>query len=150
MKMEKISDIPANGAIYSDGSFIHYIEHMHVLKNGSCDVFGLVYMTMTIEQSNNFLYENIEDIRKLVRKDYLFRTQPYTIQEIGKTTKENFEETKTEYVDKLCSSLYRNTVELNVITAKVLFSGWQAGKFFWNAEMRDFFNQKKHLFGDVA
>ncbi|MCP1248850.1 hypothetical protein [Gluconobacter oxydans] len=148
--MDTIKDIPKGGVIYNDGQFVHYVEHLHMLKYGSSDVFGLLFCSMTIEQANRCLDDIIESLRKLARQDYLFRTQPYTIQEIGKTTKENFEEKKLDYVVDLEKFLNRNTVEYHFGTCKIPFSGWQKGRFFWNASMRDFFNSRKHLFGGAV
>jgi len=145
----EFKDIINDGRVYNDGYNVYVIEHFQMLKNGACNAYCIIFLKMNIEQENNNLHQNIDNLKKLSRKDYLFRTQPYTIQQLGKTTKDNFEEFKNKYLDNLELSLKENAEEYNFQTGKVLFGGWQEKKFFWNAEMRDFFNEKKGYFKGV-
>lgn len=144
--MNKISDIPEDGVLYNDGNHVYFIEHCCITHTRSGSVYGLIFMKMTIEQSNLYSMRNRENLHKLARSKYFFRTQKETIEILGKTTKENFDETVSEYVLNIKNQIH--AVEYKVLTfqsASVIGSGFERD-FKNGKEMRDFFNEKKELF----
>lgn len=144
--MDKISDIPESGVFYNNGEFVYFIEHFELTHTCSGSVFCLIFMKMTIEQANIFSLSNRENLHKLARAKYFFRTQKETIKIIGKTTKENFDKTVSEYVLNIKNQIH--AVEYKVLTfqsASVIGSGFER-RFKNGKEMRNFFNEKKELF----
>lgn len=144
--MNKISDIPEKGIFYNNGEFVYFIEHFRLTHTRAGDVYCLIFMKMTVEQANVCSLSNRENLHKLARSRYFFRTQKETIEILGKTTKENFDETVSEYVRNIENQIYLEEYKiLTFQSASVIGSGFE--KDFKNGkEMRDFFNEKKELF----
>lgn len=144
--MNKISDIPEKGIFYNNGEFVYFIEHFRLTHTRAGDVYCLIFMKMTVEQANVCSLSNRENLHKLERSRYFFRTQKETIEILGKTTKENFDETVSEYVRNIENQIYLEEYKiLTFQSASVIGSGFE--KDFKNGkEMRDFFNEKKELF----
>lgn len=144
--MDKISDIPEDGVFYNDGNHVYFIEHFKLTHTCAGSVFCLIFMKMTIEQSNLYSMRNRENLHKLARSKYFFRTQKETIKILGKTTKENFQHTVDEYVRTIKNNIH--TEEYKILTfqsASVIGSGFER-RFKNGKDMRDFFNEKKELF----
>lgn len=144
--MDKISDIPEDGVFYNDGNHVYFIEHFELTHTRAGSVYGLIFMKMTVEQANLYSMRNRENLHKLARSRYFFRTQKKTIEILGKTTKENFDETVSEYVLNIKKQIHAE--EYNILTfqsASVIGSGFERD-FKNGKEMCDFFNEKKELF----
>ncbi|MCG4257689.1 hypothetical protein [Acetobacter senegalensis] len=144
--MDKISDIPESGVFYNDGNHVYFIEHFELTHTRAGSVYGLIFMKMTIEQSNLYSMRNRENLYKLARAKYFFRTQKETIEIIGKTTKENFDETVSEYVLNIENQIHAEEYKiLTFQSASTIGSGFERS-FKNGKDMCDFFNEKKELF----
>lgn len=144
--MDKISDIPQEGIFYNNGEFVYFIEHFELTHTRAGSVYGLIFIKMTTEQANIFSLSNRENLHKLARSKYFFRTQKETIEIIGKTTKENFDKTVSEYVLNIKNKIHAEEYKiLTFQSASVIGSGFERD-FKNGKEMRDFFNEKKELF----
>lgn len=144
--MNKINEIPKDGVFYNNGQFVYFIEHFCLTHTRAGDVYCLVFMKMTIEQANLYSLSNRENLHKLARSKYFFRTQKETIEIIGKTTKENFQDTVNDYVRNIKNEIHAEEYKiLTFQSASVIGSGFERD-FKNGKEMRNFFNEKKELF----